>query len=479
MVSLLRISPTFNTVTCCSVAVTFKNGEVRHYPQKILDQLRIERIPNPLNASPELFELLIEMGKKCLNEAAGEWVFENPYLFEDLKDLILELYGLSSNHPFQHLEKELSTLTLEQADTVMRSYHPAQDVIMTQGDTIARFTSRPNPLLVQTALKVINNKSLGAAFYIKKTNLTHSLVQVEKKYARKKLKLTKELPELQRKRIEYEIEILDRRIKHLSQELLSLSDRAKIDDLASRLERDATSLPITIYFNSVAAKYPPGLRRHLYSCQFYSKDKPTESITVFEKKEIFDLYIGLIEGNPLRKQLGSHLCDEIYLFEKLSNLFRIFTKNFYEQIREELLYLTLEEAKRLANDSKRSHMKEIGSKILAWASYFASEEIASKFFKERAETFDEWNRVKKKLAKNPSQDLRQRSDELKDQLDLMERKLKAYPLSVEGLLNLAKNKPSAQAEALEKVKAYRDKILSLKNLSFRQSQRQREISIYN
>lgn len=458
-VSLLKVPSKAIPIEPLEIKITFQNGESRSYPSSVFRKLNISLNLTKLNTTPELFELLINLQKKCLHEVAGEWIYENPYFYEEIEDLIQQL-GLSNS--FSFLKDELSFITLEQADTILRLYYNKEEMIeRREADTTVRIKSEA-PFLVKKASQVVSRMHLGAAFYIVFANLNNKRIVATRKLERVNAKLLQSLPPLQNARLQETASRLQSIIEHLQKQIAEL-DKSGYPDL-SRADKDARTLPINVKFDKEIVTYPPALRNYLYECRFYSNDKPKESILTFDKRVHFDIYIKLIEGIPLRKQLRNHLCDDPYLFEKLTNLSRNFTQNLNLRIKEELRYISLDEARSIKASNVKSYLTEVANEILSAALYFVNEAEADKFFKERADLFDELQRLYKKLQKSKSDTNQTQYDKAKEQLDLMDSRLKYIPLSLVGILNYGRNVPQKRNECLEKITAYSEEIRKLINI---------------
>lgn len=463
MVPLLRVPSIAIPLEPMKVTITFANGTVRSYPNSVLDALGIDSSISTLKTHPNLFELLLNLKKKCLHEVAGEWIFENPRFFEELQDLINQLYGDKNDHPFTFIKEELSTLTLAQADTLLRAYDQNSKMEeRREKDTVVRFCAEPAPFLVKVARQIVSRR-LRPDFFLLQTSLKHDQIRTKRRIDRKKAKLLNNLPILQKTRLEETVAKLSRHVEYLQKQLDDINITGYPD--LSRLDKDSREVSITVKFiDGTSFIYPPRLRKYLYSCQFYRNDKPIECVSTFIKREDFEIIVKLIEGTPLRKQLGNRLSSNIWLFENLSNASRLFTQKFHVQVQEELRYITLEEAIEIKNQTLKSYLYKIAEEILDLANYFSSIKEASEFFKERSELFDEVQRLKRKLEKNKSELNQTLFDKEKEKLDLMDSRMKCLPISIQGLRHLAENVPEKSKEASEKINAYRNEIFSLLNI---------------
>lgn len=462
MVSALRAPSTAIPLESFEVSIMFPDETLCSYPKSVIDSLGIPETIESLKTKPETFELLLNLRKKCLHEVCGEWAFENPRLVEELENLIFQLYGEKTDHPFTFIREELSALTLAQSDMILRSYTQNNKMQeRKENDSVVRYLEEvTTPYLVVVARETISRKNLGTELYIKFAAVKHESIRAQRSLERKRIKLIKTSSQAQKLRLEEAVTRLVRRIENLEKNLHKLSDSGYPDLHLG--DKDSRLLPIAIRFGETQIMYPPRLRKYLYECQFYRNDKPVSSVLILEKKEYFDIFIKLIEGVPLRKQLGSHLCDDMWLFEKLSNCSRHFTVNVYAQLREELRYLTFDEAMSIyKKEHGKCYLKEVSNEILNLANYFSSTNEAANFFLERADLFDEVQRLRRKQEKEKTDFNQTQYEKAKEKLELIDSRLKFLPISIEGQHNLAQNDILNMAEPLGKIEAYKKHILSL------------------
>ncbi|MFN4174440.1 MAG: hypothetical protein ACK4HV_04985, partial [Parachlamydiaceae bacterium] len=126
--------------------------------------------------------------------------------------------------------------------------------------------------------------------------------------------------------------------------------------------------------------------------------------------------------------------------------------------------ITLEEADEISSKNQNSYLAKVAEEVIHLAKYFPSKSDASRFFKERAERFDEVERLKRKFHKNKSSLDQKNLETAREKLDLMEHRLKLLPLSIQGLHHFAQNAPEKMDEPLAKIESYKNEVLSLLSL---------------